>query len=97
MSPLQWTERENDNIQKTNVRSANLSYGQVEALEKLIHTLEQDNREIASRPTAHTAEFRADQWSQGARLRAAHAIYGLSSLTEMRRVGVGAWIHRKYA
>lgn len=97
MSPLQMTSREVETTKNQNARSSHLSFRQVEALEKLISTLEHDNEDFTMRTVSAKAPYNANQLSQSARLRSAHATYGLSSLTEMKRVGVGAWIHRKYA
>lgn len=97
MSPLQWTSREVETTKNQHARSSHLSYGQVEALEKLISVLELDKEDFDKRPVSVHAPHSASQLSQSARLRSAHATYGLTSLAEMKRVGVGAWIHRKYA
>jgi hypothetical protein len=96
MSPLQY-KRDNDTQTLRSNRSRNLSYRQVEALEKLIDVLEHNEQDLTIRPVVTSAPYRADKLSQSARLRSAHAVYGLSNLSEMKRVGVGAWIHRKYA
>ncbi len=97
MSPLKMTHSENDKYTTTAKQNENLNPQQSEALMRLIHLLEEDKTLFEGRPTLRGTQYRTETLSQTARLRVAHATYGLSSLAEMKRVGVGAWIHRKYA
>ncbi|MCX6377896.1 MAG: hypothetical protein NT023_00235 [Armatimonadetes bacterium] len=96
MSPLKMTHSENDTYMTTKPKEK-LNPQQTEAITRLIHLLEDETPLFEGRPSINGARYRTDVLSQTARLRAAHANYGLASLTEMKRVGVGAWIHRKYA
>lgn len=96
MSPLKMTHCENDTY-TTSKRKEILNPQQTEALTRLIHLLEEEAPLFEGRPTVDGARYRTQALSQTARLRVAHANYGLSNLAEMKRVGVGAWLHRKYA
>ncbi|HLK56178.1 MAG TPA: hypothetical protein VKU00_06425 [Chthonomonadaceae bacterium] len=63
------------------------------ALERLVNLLAAE----AEQNPARAGRDRADSLSRLARLRAIHASYALATSGEMERVGMGAWVRRRYS